>query len=191
MHIVKLGGSLYHTAELKSWLTLLEQTALNECVVIVPGGGPFADMVRQAQQLHKFDDQHAHHMAILAMAQYGLMLQALLPSAVLVKTPAEVSSHCQLAIWVPDDQLLQVEEITQNWQITSDSLALWFAQQFPQSSLSLIKRVSADSGDLNVLSKKGIIDQGFTALFQQRPILTQLIHYQAPDNFPERGIKLG
>ncbi|HCC82688.1 MAG TPA: delta 1-pyrroline-5-carboxylate synthetase, partial [Methylophaga sp.] len=74
MYVVKLGGSLYHTAELKSWLTLLEQTALNESVVIVPGGGPFADMVRQAQQLHKFDDQHAHHMAILAMAQYGLML---------------------------------------------------------------------------------------------------------------------
>lgn len=191
MHIVKLGGSLYHTAELKSWLTLLEQTALNESVVIVPGGGPFADMVRQAQQLHKFDNQHAHHMAILAMAQYGLMLQALLPSAVLVKTPAEVSSHCQLAIWLPDDQLLQVKEITQNWQITSDSLALWFAQQFPQSSLSLIKRVSAESGDLNELSKKGIIDQGFTALFQQRPISTQLIHYQAQDNFPEHGIKLG
>jgi hypothetical protein len=68
---------------------------------------------------------------------------------------------------------------------------LWFTQQFPQSSLSLIKRVSAESGDLNELSKKGIIDQGFTALFQQRPISTQLIHYQALDNFPEHGIKLG
>lgn len=191
MHIVKLGGSLYHTAELQSWLSLLAKAATEDPVVIIPGGGPFADIVRQAQHQHKFDDQHAHHMALLAMAQYGLMLHGLLPSAVLIKTPAEVSSQCQLSIWLPDEQLLQVEEITQSWQMTSDSLALWFAQQFPQSRLSLIKCVSVDSGDINILSRKGVIDQGFTSLFQQRSIPTQLIHYQTPNKFPEHGIKLG
>lgn len=191
MHIVKLGGSLYHTAELKSWLEVLAEAAIEDSVVIVPGGGPFADMVRQAQHQHKFDDQHAHHMALLAMAQYGLLLHALLPTAVTINTPAEVSSTDQLFIWLPDDQLLQVDEIMQSWHITSDSLALWFAQQLPDSKLSLIKCVSAETSDINVLSKKDIIDQGFHTLFQQQPIPTQLIHYQNPSHFPENGLKLG
>lgn len=191
MHIVKLGGSLYHTAELKSWLELLAEAAIEDSVVIVPGGGPFADMVRQAQRIHTFDDQHAHHMALLAMAQYGLLLHALLPTTVTIKTPAEVSSSCQLSIWLPDDQLLQADKLMQSWHITSDSLALWFAQQLPDSKLSLIKRVSTETADITALSKKGIIDQGFKALYQLHPIPTQLIHYQNPHHFPENGLKLG
>lgn len=74
MRIIKLGGSLFHTPELKQWLELLDIASQNEGVIIVPGGGPFADQVRHAQRLHRFDDSAAHHMAILAMAQFGLML---------------------------------------------------------------------------------------------------------------------
>jgi len=188
MHIVKLGGSLYHTAELKSWLALLSEYSLHNSVVIVPGGGPFADMIRQAQTLHQFDDHHAHHMALLAMAQYGLLLHALIPTALIIHSPNEVPITPQLAIWLPDDQLLQVDALMQSWQVTSDSLALWFAQQIPQSKLSLIKCISADTGEISELSSKGIIDQGFQSLFQQRPIPTQLIHSQQPNLFPDNGL---
>ena len=190
MHIVKLGGSLYHTAELKSWLALLSDYSLHDSVVIVPGGGPFADMVRQAQTIHQFDDHHAHHMALLAMAQYGLLLHALMPTALTIHTPAEVPVTPQLAIWLPDDQLLKADEIRQNWQITSDSLALWFAQQLPNSKLSLIKCVSVDTGVMSELSSRNILDQGFQSLFQQRPIPSQLIHYQRPNLFPDNGLVL-
>lgn len=190
MHIVKLGGSLYETAELVFWLKLLADTAMNDSVVIVPGGGPFADTVREAQSRHKFDDQHAHHMALLAMAQYGILLHAFLPSAVLINTPAEVSNTCQLSIWLPDAQLLQVDELIPSWHITSDSLALWFAQQLPNSQLSLIKRINPNTGDITVLTEKGIIDQGFNSLFKRQPLPAQLIHYQTPNQFPDNGLVL-
>jgi aspartokinase-like uncharacterized kinase len=191
MLIVKLGGSLYRTAELKSWLALLADYAQHDSVVVVPGGGPFADMVRQAQALHEFDDPHAHHMALLAMAQYGLILHALQPSAITINTPAQAPTSGQLAIWLPDDQLLQVEELMQNWDITSDSLALWFAQQHAQSKLALIKCVPVITGDICVLSENGVIDQGFRALFQQHPVETYLVHYQQLNNFPKSGVVLG
>lgn len=191
MLIVKLGGSLYHATELKSWLVVLADYAQQESVVIVPGGGPFADMVRQAQALHDFDDQHAHHMALLAMAQYGLILHALQPSAITINIPAQAPIKGQLAIWLPDDQLLQADELMQNWEITSDSLALWFAQQHPESRLALIKRVPVTTGDIHLLSENGIIDQGFQALFQQHPVKTYLTHYQQLSNFPESGVVLG
>ena len=43
-------------------------------VVVVPGGGPFADAVRTAQGLWQFSDEVAHVMAIGAMDQFGRML---------------------------------------------------------------------------------------------------------------------
>ncbi len=36
-------------------------------VVIVSGGGPFADQVRDAQKRWKFNDQQAHQIALHAM----------------------------------------------------------------------------------------------------------------------------
>lgn len=190
MLIVKLGGSLYHSAELKPWLTLLSHYAENDSVVIVPGGGPFADMVRQAQAQHEFDDQHAHHMALLAMAQYGLLLHALQPSAITINTPKHPLPPGQMAIWLPDDKLLQSDELRQSWDITSDSLALWFAQQHAQSKLVLIKCAPVTTGDIHILSENSIIDQGFQTLFQSHPVETNIVHYQQLNDFPAGGVVL-
>ena len=46
-------------------------------MVIVPGGGAFADQVRLAQQHWQFDDKTAHSMAILAMQQMALLFKGL------------------------------------------------------------------------------------------------------------------
>src|SRR5215510_16371000 len=67
--VVKLGGSYAHAAELKPWLAAIAACAGH--VVLVPGGGPFADAVREAQARMGFDDRVAHRMALTAMAQYG------------------------------------------------------------------------------------------------------------------------
>lgn len=77
-YIIKIGGSLYYRPELKR--VLAHAAGLVKAphnAVIVPGGGPFADQVRRAQQRWLFADETAHQMALLAMRQYGLMLAAL------------------------------------------------------------------------------------------------------------------
>ncbi len=190
MHIVKLGGSLYNAPNLNRWLTRLHTLSQQQPLVIVPGGGPFADQVRQAQQQHKFDDRSAHHMAILAMAQFGLLLHGLQPSATIVNIPAAVAATPKLSIWIPDARLLDAD-IAQNWQITSDSLALWFAQQLPAvQQLTLIKRIRPDTGDLQQLNHKTIIDDGFTGLYQQHPVATQIVSFHDVDPFPNTAITL-
>jgi len=83
-YIIKVGGSLYYRPELKR--VLAHAAGLMKAphsAVIVPGGGPFADQVRRAQQRWPIADGTAHDMALLAMRQYGLMLAALsdLPAA--------------------------------------------------------------------------------------------------------------
>src|SRR5580700_8482139 len=70
--VVKLGGSFAYSDYLRDWIEALAACAGR--VVIVPGGGPFADAVRSAQTRMGFDDGAAHHMALLAMEQYGRAL---------------------------------------------------------------------------------------------------------------------
>ena len=60
--VVKLGGSTAFDAEMDMWISALAGSALP--LVIVPGGGSFADQVRQSQQRMGFSDEAAHAMAI-------------------------------------------------------------------------------------------------------------------------------
>jgi dihydroneopterin aldolase len=45
--VLKLGGSYAFSPFLKNWIDAIADCA--GCVVLVPGGGPFADAVRAAQ----------------------------------------------------------------------------------------------------------------------------------------------
>ena len=89
MWVVKIGGSLSHDPSLRLWLTELREVGGGR-VVIVPGGGDFADRVRQYQSEWQFDDLAAHNMCLLAMTQYGLMMQGVLPDLVIASSEAKV-----------------------------------------------------------------------------------------------------
>ena len=77
MIVVKLGGSLSQSDALIKCLNSIEQRYAGSAVVIVPGGGAFADQVRMAQQHWQFNDETAHRMAILAMQQMALLMNGL------------------------------------------------------------------------------------------------------------------
>jgi len=161
--VVKLGGSHAFTAHLRSWLT-----ALAECrdhVVVVPGGGPFADMVRSAQRRMGFDDRAAHHMALLAMEQYGCALASLEPSFVLAATPetiAAVRGH-GVAVWTPTAMALAADDIAMSWDVTSDSLAAWLAPRIGASRLLLVKAIAVPSPRVAAadLVAAGLVDPQF------------------------------
>src|SRR5215471_19096861 len=86
--VVKLGGSHAFSKHLPAWLDALLLVAGR--VVIVPGGGPFANAVRSAQPTMGFDDSAAHRMALLAMEQFGSALVGLRPSLTLADTIAAI-----------------------------------------------------------------------------------------------------
>ena len=56
MWVIKLGGSLLSSESLKEWLSVIVKHGAGK-LVIVPGGGIFADKVRDEQQKWKFDDK--------------------------------------------------------------------------------------------------------------------------------------
>ena len=143
--IVKLGGSLIAAPELRRWLAEL---ALAPRHLVVPGGGPFADAVREAQAASGFDDLAAHRMAILAMQQYGLLMASLEPRLRLAETEAEIGAADGPAIWLPWAMIGRDETIAASWDVTSDSLALILAMRLHAARLVLVKSGDAAAPDL-------------------------------------------
>lgn len=187
MHVVKLGGSLYCSKpQLKAWLAQLTLAAENGVIIIVPGGGPFADQIRTAQDDFHFSDQAAHHMAILAMAQYGILLADVINTDNTFHRVDEIKKTAPqhgLYIWLPDSSLLATQEIEQSWTVSSDSLALWLAQQLSAPCLSLVKSIQATSTHIAELTQQGIIDEGFLAMFKRDQLACEIQYADLADHF--------
>src|SRR5260221_6528865 len=138
--VVKLGGSLAFAAALTDWLAALASGRGR--AVLVPGGGPFADQVREAQRRRPFDDATAHRMALLAMEQYGLLLCGLHPALRPAKSRAEIAwlrRQGLVPVWLPSAMALGQPEIEESWDVTSDSLAAWLAGALGLRQLVLVK----------------------------------------------------
>jgi dihydroneopterin aldolase len=163
LHVVKLGGSLLATPDiLRRWLRPL--AAAGGRLVVVPGGGPFADAVRTAQRSMGFDDRTAHRMALLAMEQYGLLLASLEPRLVPAETIGAVRAALRrkyVAIWFPARLAGDADGIEENWDVTSDSLAAWLALQLGASALWLVKSCAVPVQDPARLAAAAVVDAKF------------------------------
>ena len=140
MWVVKLGGSLMKSGQLQEWLACLRAYHQRQ-IIVVPGGGIFADQIRTAQKKWQFGDVPAHKMAILAMEQYGLLLSGLLAEALVVKSEKDLANTQlrNIKIWLPAQMLLDNDDIQASWDVSSDSLALWLARQLKATHLVLVK----------------------------------------------------
>lgn len=163
MKIVKLGGSLMNDIDsLTQCLNIIEQKAINR-VVIVPGGGVFADQVRMAQKTYQFNDEIAHQMALLAMQQMALIFKSIKPSFLLANHPLTVDNGAPVVIWSPDVQTLNLALVEASWDVTSDSLAAWLANQLQAVELVLVKSAEVPVNmDIQQMQKQGLVDKAFT-----------------------------
>jgi len=171
--VVKLGGSLLSDARMKERLDALGSMAERHRLVVVPGGGPFADAVREASARHHPGTGAAHWMAILAMDQHAHLLCGLSDSSRLVRAPPEVEEAVtagELAVLAPYAWLREADPLPHGWHVTSDSLAAWVAARLGAKLLVLLKSVEGVSdGQGEVLPEVdrrspelvGIVDEHF------------------------------
>ena len=143
-------------------LNTIEQKACNK-VVIVPGGGLFADQVRLAQQQWQFDDVCAHQMALLAMQQMALLLKSIKPEFVLVNRVSNIKKNPSVIIWSPDISELNLCDVKASWDVTSDSLAAWLANQLQAEELILIKSAQVpEQQTIRQMQEQGLLDKAFS-----------------------------
>ncbi|MES2013735.1 MAG: uridylate kinase [Pseudomonadota bacterium] len=144
MWVVKLGGSLLGAPELKHWLEVLVKFSDGK-IIIVPGGGIFADAVREAQQLSSISDAVAHQLALKAMDQFGLLLAGMNPDLITASSELEIAERGwqhRCIVWLPSQMVLADDNVPQNWQVTSDSLSAWLANKVGATQLILVKSKS-------------------------------------------------
>ena len=165
MWVVKLGGSLLGSPELAHWLDLFARHGDGK-IVIVPGGGIFADAVRESQKRSGSSDAVAHRMAVMAMDQYGVLMAGQNPALVTAECELEIAERGwqhRAIVWLPSKMVCADENIPANWQVTSDSLAAWLAARLNAEHLILVKssRPDIDQVSLEKLVKDGMVDEHF------------------------------
>jgi aspartokinase-like uncharacterized kinase len=164
MIVIKLGGSLAAANSLLDCLNRLERNYQGKAVVIVPGGGVFAEQVRMAQQHWQFDDHSAHAMALLAMQQMAWLMKGLKADFVLAHSVNAIQQQRgqKILIWSPELDELTQAGIPATWDITSDSLAAWLAKTLAADELIIVKSAAIDCTlSLAQLADYGIIDKAF------------------------------
>ncbi len=179
MWLVKLGGSLSYDPSLRSWLDVLASMGGGR-VIIVPGGGPFADLVRDAQHHWDFDDEAAHRMALHAMQQNGLLLAALCPALLPAESEEDlraVLSKGKTALWLPLSMTQGNPYLDANWSVSSDSIAAWLAGHLNAERLILIKscRLPGTPFDASALAAGGIVDRAFPKFIDEACFETSLL----------------
>jgi aspartokinase-like uncharacterized kinase len=141
MWVIKLGGSLLGTPELARWLEIIVKYSDGK-VVVVPGGGLFANSVREAQQISNASDEVAHQLALMAMDQFGLLLAGMNSDLVTASSELEIAERGwqhRGIVWLPSKMAMADSSIPKNWQVTSDSLSAWLANKLGAEQLILVK----------------------------------------------------
>jgi aspartokinase-like uncharacterized kinase len=180
MWVVKLGGSLMGTPALIGWLDALTQFGDGK-VVIVPGGGVFADAVRDAQVKTGIDDATAHQMAVLAMDQYATLMTGLNADLVMASSELEIAEcgwQHRAVVWKPSLMVLADRDLPMNWDLTSDSLAAWLAAKLNAAHLLVVKSMDvmgAETLDVKDLMFEGTVDPYFDSFIAQKPFKTWLV----------------
>lgn len=164
--VVKLGGSLAENDRVGGALDIVARAVRR--VVVVPGGGPFADAVRDAQANHQFSNEAAHRMAILAMHQMAELLMDLQPRLKGADSAASMRAiwrNGEIPVWLPHKMCEDDNEIPADWSITSDGLAARLAERLRCNSLVLVKSCNAPpKASAFDLARAGIVDQVFPAI---------------------------
>ncbi|MDR5783027.1 aspartate kinase [Caballeronia sp. LZ065] len=178
MWVVKIGGSLSHDPALREWLTRLWEVGGGR-VVIVPGGGDFADAVRQYQSEWQFDDLAAHNMCLLAMAQYAILMQGVVPELVLASNESRIRRALRdgrVAVWVPTDLMRTTPDKMTNWDVTSDSLAAWLSTSLNAERLMIVKSCEVEAhASLEALAADGVVDRRFPAYVRDANYVVEIL----------------
>jgi 5-(aminomethyl)-3-furanmethanol phosphate kinase len=201
--VLKVGGSLSRGAGLEALCKEIGRLGERYRLLIVPGGGTFADQVRAMYRLYALSETTAHKMALLAMDQYGYLLNQLITGSSLT---GDLDSACRraesgrVAILLSSELIIRANPLPHSWEVTSDSIAAWIAQQTQCRRLVLLKDVDglliSDSAldtpqpiaelTVNQLAgRSGGVDQYFPHVLAASSLETWVINGLKPERLSE------
>ena len=147
--VIKVGGGLLGIpGALREVCATIGVLGRQQAVVVVPGGGPLADLVRELDRTVGLSDDASHWMAMLAMDQYAHLLAERIEGAALVEEPGGIAATLRagrVAVLAPSRWLRAADPLPHSWDATSDSVAAFVAGALDAKRLVLVK--PAEVGD--------------------------------------------
>jgi len=202
--VIKIGGSLSEDPEgLRALCNKLSELAKKYEIIVVPGGGRFADVVRDFDQHFTLSRSISHRMAILGMDQFGLLLSDITPNSYALhrlENSKRLSKAKKVPIFLPSHLMFQKDPLENSWDVTSDSIATYVASRLhiakvllvtdvdgiftkdpkKHSDAKLIKEYSAEK--LLKLAKRTSVDNFLPKLL----LKSQIDCYVVNGKYPER-----
>ncbi len=171
--IVKVGGSLFY--QIPFIAPVLKES--KRPLLLIPGGGPFADIVRQCNT----DNDSAHWMAIAAMEQFGWFI-----ASHGFPTITEMVIPRATTVFLPYRYFIEHDVLPHTWDVTSDSIAAWAAHIL---HLDLLLLKSVDGIFINGILQQqvtepvdsDVIDPLFIPFVVKNGIKTTIINGSQPD----------
>lgn len=187
--VIKLGGSLIGCAR-DLMRALCRLTEEGYSFLVVPGGGPMADLVRDLFSRQAISQEAAHWMAILAMEQYAYLLAdgtgAKLTSVIQRPKGQDVEILLPYGALREDDSGLE-----HNWAYTSDSVATLVALRLEAPLIKATdvegvildgKVVEAASAS-DLMGRESCIDQGALRLLKESGRSCWVLNGSDPQRF--------
>lgn len=172
--VCKVGGSLQAFSELADAIRQLaadlttvsgvDRMASGVKLLLIPGGGGFADHVRWLTPKVSLSDEAAHWLAIRTLSVSALFLQQILPDATLIEKLEQLTpGESGLYILDPWHFLRDAGRMVPvGWHVTSDSIAAYVAQAAGASRLLLLKSVgTSETVTIREAVRAGWVDEHF------------------------------
>lgn len=191
MHVVKIGGSLtYNSKNL-----LLNLKEMDKKIVIVPGGGNFANSVRELYEKTELGDFGAHKIATLCTDLTGIYFSEIsgIKTADNLFDAKRILENENIVIILPSKIILSTDELPCSWEVTSDSFAGYIAKLLKSKMLIIATDVDGiydkypEGKLLNTINTKTI--KGFTSVDKHLPKLISeydIECFVVNGNHPER-----
>ncbi len=157
--VLKVGGSIINNK--KRLLNLCGQICkIDENIVVVPGGGRLADVVRSLNKEFRISDSAAHWMAIKAMDINGILISDLNKRMKPVKSRKEcfqTLEQSKIPVFLTYEILKKRDPLPKSWNVTSDSISLYLAETLNSDMHILLKDV--DGIYRNIEGKKTLLKE--------------------------------
>ncbi len=179
MYLIKIGGSLTYSAKhlLDSLKSFCNENSGKYKIIIVPGGGEFANVVRNIYKTTELSNDASHKLATLCTDLTGIYFSELSDIRTVdnLYDAKSILKKEDILIILPSKIVLSNDELPHSWDITSDSIAVYIAKLLNLDNLIIATNVDGIYTEypkgklLNTINAKSI--KGFTSVDSYLPNL--------------------
>lgn len=202
--VLKIGGSLFPEKAIDLCRFIVKQNDLSAKILIVCGGGEFANKVRDYNDLLDFSDDANHRSAIMCMDIIGTLLADKvegLKSVNSIEDALKVSESGKIPVLNSYTLMEDHDPLEHSWRVTSDSIALYISNLLKAKLLIATDVDGIYTHDpindgaklIDIISAKKLLNFGETSVDEFLPEL--LIRYQSEcyvvnGKYPERILSI-